>query len=225
MLLIDFHTHTYHSYDSFMQTAKILTLAKERGLNGIVISDHNSIQGGIECSKINKDPLFKVIVASEIKTSVGDITGLNLTDQITAYNYSDVIEQIRNQGGQTLLVHPYYNHKLSEINFNGIDLIEGYNSRVPLEKNLMAVELGKLYNKPIVGGSDAHLYNEIANCKTLYENFNDLMKPIKVVYNRNTFYSEIISQGIKVVKTKSARNFYKWIKWTPGYLYKRIIEK
>ena len=64
---IDFHVHTYHSYDSIMQPEKILRIAKEKGLNGCVICDHNTIKGGIECKKLNTDPNFVVIVAAEIE--------------------------------------------------------------------------------------------------------------------------------------------------------------
>ena len=99
MKCIDFHIHTYHSYDSLMRPEKIIAIAKSRGLNGVVISDHDTINGGLECAKINSDKDFKIIVSSEIKTSVGDITGLNLKEEITDRNFSDVVQKIRNQGG------------------------------------------------------------------------------------------------------------------------------
>lgn len=225
MFAIDFHTHTYHSYDSLMKPARILQLAKERGLNGIVISDHNSIQGGLECAALNKDSDFKVIVGSEVKTSVGDITGLNLKEEVTAYYFSEVIQQIKNQGGLVLLVHPFYSHRLNEINYSSIDLIEGYNARVPIGKNEQAIALAKEHKIPFVAGSDAHLYNEIANCRTFFNDMNTLLQPLKSEFKRNTFYSEVISQGIKVLKTRSGKNFYKWVKWAPVYLYKRAKEK
>ena len=56
---IDFHTHTYYSYDSLMKPLKILEIAKKKGLNGIVICDHNTIQGGLETKKLNNDKYFK----------------------------------------------------------------------------------------------------------------------------------------------------------------------
>ncbi len=225
MFAIDFHTHTYHSYDSLMRPARILHLAKERGLNGIVISDHNTIKGGLECSALNMDSDFKVIVGSEIKTSVGDITGLNLKEEITAYYFSEVIEQIKKQDGLVLLVHPYYHHKLNEIDYSTIDLIEGYNARVPKDKNELAIALAKEHKIPFVAGSDAHLYNEIANCRTYFDDMNNLLLPLNSEFKRNKFYSDVISQGIKVFKSKSSKNFYKWVKWAPVYLYKRAIEK
>jgi predicted metal-dependent phosphoesterase TrpH len=222
MKAIDFHIHTHHSYDSRMRPAKILSVAKARGLHGVVISDHDTIEGGRECAGLNTDKDFKVFISSEIKTSVGDITGINLKEEITARNFSEVVQQIKNQGGLVLLVHPYHGHKLGEIDFSAIDLIEGYNSRVSFELNLKGVALAKKHNIPVIAGSDAHLYSEIANSRTWYEDLSDLRRPLRVEWKRNDFYAEVFSQAIKAGKTKSIRNFYQWARWTPAYLLRRL---
>jgi predicted metal-dependent phosphoesterase TrpH len=208
-----------------MKPEKILSLAKSRGLNGVVISDHDTIKGGLECAKKNTDKSFKVIISSEIKTSVGDITGLNLKEEITATNFSEVVQQIKNQNGLVLLVHPYHGHKLDEINYSAIDLIEGFNSRVSYELNQKAVALALKHKIPVIAGSDAHVYGEIANAKTYYNNLDDLRNPLRIEWRRNSMYDEVMSQAIKARKTKSAKNFYKWLKWTPVYLMRRMKEK
>src|ERR1700756_271115 len=133
-----------------MNPEKILRLAKERGLDAIVINDHDTIAGGLECKRINKINGLEVIVGAEIKTSVGDVTGIFLKEEISARNYSEVVAEIKRQGGITILNHPYVAHNLSEINFEGIDLIEGYNGRVDSKKNELAVQLARQHNKPIV---------------------------------------------------------------------------
>jgi len=225
MLSLDYHTHTYHSFDSMMKPEKILRIAKSRGLNGIVISDHNTIKGGLECEALNKDPKFKVIVASEIKTNVGDITALNIKEEITERNFPDVVSATKRQGGLILLVHPYHHHKLDEINFDAIDLIEGYNAREFGENNLKAVALAKKMNKPVVAGSDSHLYNEIGNARTFYEDFTDLTTPISTDWKRNSIHNELMSQLVKAYKTKSGKRFYQWMLWAPKHLVKRIGEK
>lgn len=222
MLALDFHTHTHHSFDSMMKPEKILRLAKERGLSGIVISDHDTIKGGLECAAKNPYSDLKVYVASEVKTSVGDITGINLKEEITATLFPEVVQQIKNQGGLVLLVHPYHHHKLSEINFDAIDLIEGYNGRDFLDNNMKAQELARKHHKPIVAGSDAHVYSEVANCKTFYESLNDLTKPVSIGGKQNGILAEPTSQLIKVYKKKSPMLLYKWMKWIPKYVVKRM---
>lgn len=224
-MIVDFHTHTYHSYDSLMDPRKILRLAKDRGLDAIVINDHNTIKGGLEASDINpyKDEL-EVIVGAEIATDLGDITGLYLKEEIHSRNFSEVVQEIKNQKGIVVLNHPYYGHKLSEINYGGIDLIEGFNSRLSLSDNLKAVELAKREMKPIVAGSDAHLYAEIARCKTYYHG-NDLMSPVGFEFNRSPYLAQLLSQYIKVLKTRKFSVLTQTLLYTPKYLVKNLFEK
>src|ERR1700761_494198 len=101
-MIIDFHTHTYHSYDCLMRPEKILKLAKERGLDAIVINDHDTIAGGLECKRLNKIQELEIIVGAEIKTSIGDVTGIFLKEEIHARNYSEVVAEIKRQGGITI---------------------------------------------------------------------------------------------------------------------------
>ena len=225
MLSIDFHTHTHHSFDSMMKPEKILRIAKERGLNGIVISDHDTIKGGLECFALNKNPDFKVVVASEIKTNVGDITALNIKEEIHERNFSDVVAATKKQGGLILLVHPYHHHKLDEINFEAIDLIEGFNGREFPENNNKAIALAAKQGKPVIAGSDSHLYSEIGNARTFYNDFSDLTKPLHFEGTRNNATDAVFSQLIKAWKTRSVKRFYRWGKWAPVYLYKRASKK
>lgn len=198
---IDFHTHTYHSFDSLMKPAKILELAKERGLDGIVICDHDTIAGGVEAKRVNEDPNLLVIIGAEIKTDAGDVTGLFLTDEIKSRKCADVCDEIHAQGGKTILNHPYVAHDLSKVDFSKIDFIEGYNGRTSKEKNQLAVELAELHNIPIVGGSDAHLYGEVGRTFTVVENAINL-RPVDVVVHNSSMRYKVLSQYIKAAKQR-----------------------
>ena len=219
-MIIDFHTHSHHSYDCMMKPEKILRLAKERGLDAIVINDHDTIAGGLECKRINKISGLEVIVGAEIKTSIGDVTGIFLKEEIQAKNYSDVIAEIKRQGGITILNHPYVAHNLSDINFEGIDLIEGYNGRVNPKKNELAVQLAKQHNKPIVAGSDAHTYNEVARCRTHYTDFNNLLLPIKTEYVQCSVIAPLKSQFVKSIKEKNFALMMSVLLAAPGRIIK-----
>lgn len=200
-MIIDFHTHTHHSYDSIMNPATILKLAKKRGLDGIVICDHNTIKGGIEAFSLNKDPNFIVIIGAEIYTDAGDVTGIFLTKEITARTFNEVVKEIKAQGGKTILNHPYKGHDLTKVDFSQIDFIEGYNSRLSKKDNEKAVALAKKHNIPIIAGSDSHLYNEIANCKTQITDLNK-MKILKCEYKKSKHINITISQYIKAFKRR-----------------------
>ena len=215
-MTIDFHTHTYHSYDCVMKPEKILRLAKERGLDAIVINDHDTIAGGLECKKINNVEGLEVIIGAEIKTSIGDVTGIFLKEEVKARNYSDVIAEIKRQGGITILNHPYVAHNLSEVNFDGIDLIEGYNGRVNPEKNQLALQLAKQHNKPVVAGSDSHTYAEIANCRTHYADLKHLLLPLKSEYTQCSVMAPLESQFIKSLKQKDLKLMMSVLFAAPG---------
>ncbi|MEO5644705.1 MAG: PHP domain-containing protein [Bacteroidia bacterium] len=206
MINIDFHTHTHHSYDSRMDPMRILTLARERGLNAIVINDHDTIKGGLEAQKINPYKDLQVIVGAEIKTDVGDITGIFLKEEVTARKQSEVIAEIKRQGGIVILNHPYVHHKLSEINYSGIDFIEGYNGRTDQHRNDLAIELARKENKPFISGSDAHTYSEVANCYTTFEEYipGSIGAPIDQHYRRSAFSSIEISKLIKASKKETS---------------------
>ena len=205
-MIIDFHIHTHHSYDSLMKPEKIIKIAKKKGLTGIVVCDHNTIKGGLEVQKINRDKNFQVIVGAEIATNVGDITGIFLTKEIQSRNFETVVEEIKKQNGLVILNHPYKAHQLDKIDFSKIDFIEGYNSRLNKELNQKAVALAKKYNKPIIAGSDAHLYSEIGKCKTYLNNLSDL-KITKTDYSPSSQFAVMISQFIKAFKKRNFKIF------------------
>jgi predicted metal-dependent phosphoesterase TrpH len=205
-MIIDFHTHTYHSYDSLMRPEKILRLAKLRGLDGIVICDHNTIKGGLEAKRLNTDPNFTVIVGSEIATNAGDITGIFLTKEVESRLFDEVVREIKQQGGKTILNHPYKGHDLSKIDYSMIDYIEGYNSRLDEKHNKKAVELAQKHHIPIIAGSDSHLYAEIAKCKTIVDSF-ELLNPVSCEYMPSKQRYVTISQYIKAIKRRSIKVF------------------
>jgi hypothetical protein len=203
---IDFHAHTYYSYDSLMKPEKILRIAKKRGLDGIVICDHNTIKGGIEAKKINKDKNFILIVGAEIATDAGDITGIFLTREIESRDFENVVKEIKAQNGKVILNHPFKGHDLSKIDLSEIDFIEGYNSRLNNEDNQKAIQLAKINNIPVIAGSDAHLYNEIANCKTTVKDLESLIV-IDLEYKPSRQRFVTLSQYIKAVKKKNIMIF------------------
>lgn len=223
MSRVDFHTHTYYSYDSIMKPARILEIARKRGLSAIVINDHNTIRGGLEAKKINPYTDLEVIVGAEIKTDAGDITGIFLQSEIQSRSFREVADEIHGQGGLVILNHPFVGHKLDLIDFNLIDLVEGYNSRLSPEKNQMAVELAKKHNKPVISGSDAHVYSEIGRCYTEYSDQNWL-KPKDCNYRRTGYFTIPFSQFIKAFKKKDLKLALSLVLFTPKLIFKRLLE-
>jgi predicted metal-dependent phosphoesterase TrpH len=164
----DLHIHSKYSYDSVLSPEWILKTAKKKGLDGVAVTDHHTIKGGVATAKINKSDDFMIIIGSEIKTEYGDIIGLFLNAEIKTRDFMAVVDEIRDQAGLVVLAHPYRKGKVFPTRLlDKIDLIEAFNARSPKELNRKALELAKRFEKPITSGSDAHLFFEIGRARTI----------------------------------------------------------
>ena len=210
----DLHIHSKYSYDSLMEPRKILELCKKREYDVISITDHDSIKGSMEAKKYEKEFGIKVIIGEERLTNVGDITGLNLKEEIKSRDWIEVLEEIKEQGGVTVLPHPFRGHKNIEDIANKVDLIEIWNSRSKREDNKQASNLAETLKKPSVIGSDAHVYSEIGNAIMVFEDVFDFNKEFKFKYSKK--YQKAVSYIIKDIKL---RNFHK----IPFHLLRVVI--
>lgn len=210
----DLHIHSKYSYDSLMEPRKILKLCKKRGYDVISITDHDSIKGAIEAKKYEREFGIKVIIGEERLTDAGDISGLNLKEEIKSRNWTEVLEEIKEQDGVTMLPHPFRGHKNIENIASKVDLIEIWNSRSGLEDNRRASDLATALKKPSVIGSDAHVYSEIGNAIMVFNDVFDSDKDFKFKYSKK--YQKGFSYIIKDIKL---RKFHK----IPFHLLRLVI--
>ena len=166
----DLHVHTKYSQDSFMDIKRIIYIAKKRSLKGLAITDHNSFRGVQEALRVAHKSKFIIIPGMEIKTEVGDIIGLFLEKEIKSRKYSNVVEEIKHQGGLVVFPHPFSrNSKFSEEFIKDIHLIEIFNSRNKALWNYKAQQVASERGIPYTVGSDAHTYFELGRAKIWLE--------------------------------------------------------
>ncbi len=179
----DLHIHTYYSACSILKPKTILKIAKKAKLDGIAVADHNTIKGGVEVSKTNKDKDFEVIRGIEVSTDRGHVLGLYVNKEIKSREFFTVVDEMKNQGAIIILAHPfrYLPHLRSKV--GGIDLrkyldaIECYNARTSYFSNRHAVKVAEKFNLAKTGGSDAHFSFEMGRSFTLFDgNFRDAIK-------------------------------------------------
>ncbi len=225
-MIADFHIHSKYSYDSILEPRKIVKLCKEKGYDTISITDHNTIKGSLEAKKYEREFGVEVLIGEEVLTDAGDIIGINLKNEIRSRCFPEVLDEIKKQGGISILPHPYKGHYLTDGLIRNIDVIEGLNSRTSEELNKKAVELGRTWNKPVVAGSDAHLAAEIGLARTginttKASNINDalLNGKIELACLPSRRYFIYYSQFIKLVK----KSQYKEIPVNIWILAKRMI--
>jgi len=206
MAKFDLHIHSSYSSDGTMNTKIIVKVAIKRHLDGIAITDHNTIQGGLKAKNYETED-FKVIIGSEIMTDQGEVIGLFLSEEIKSKNLIDVIYEIKTQNGIIVIPHPFDEMRRSALHPNEecarlINGIEGFNSRCIFQKyNEKAVEYANKHDLPLVAGSDAHFVNEIGNagiiteCEDLREAI--IQKDIEIFGKRSMLANHVFTKGLK----------------------------
>ena len=176
-LKADLHIHSDYSFDSKSSIKKILKKSKKENLDIIAITDHEEFEGSNKLYNLSKK--IVIIKGEEIDTEFGDIIGLFLKKKIKTKRFSEVISEIKKQGGIVVLPHPSLHHILTENVLKSVDLIEIFNSRVGDSGNLMAQRLSKYLKKPGIAGSDAHFIFEIGNGVTIINSKTKNIEDIK----------------------------------------------
>ena len=178
----DLHLHTSYSKCSTLKPKELLKIAKARKLDGIAITDHDTIKGALEVKKLNKDPDFEVIIGEEIQTDKGEILAYYLKKEIKPGKAEDVIKKIKKQNAICSIAHPFTFgiRKRSKIDLTKtkVDAVETFNSRslTPFE-NKKAKQLATKHNLAETGGSDSHFTWGIGEGYTLFE--KDLKQAVK----------------------------------------------
>jgi len=161
-----------------MDPAKVVRIARKRGLAAIAVTDHGTIRGGLLAREAGRDGDVTVIVGAEIRTEYGDLIGLFLEEEIVARRFDDVVSEIHAQGGLVVLAHPYRQYPFPGHLAGKVDLIEGFNSRSRPSTNVRATGLSRTCGKGATGGSDAHTYAEIGRGVTAFAG-DDLEKALR----------------------------------------------
>lgn len=159
----DLHIHSNYSSDSSLKVDDILKRAVSKGLDGIAICDHNTVEGSLLAIERTKElnlPLI-VIPGIEISTSDGHLIVLGLRENIQpGLPVLETINIARQKGGVVIAPHPF---KKDSIGFaaKDADAIETFNSRCVFGENEKARHMASVLGKPEVGGSDSHLLSTI----------------------------------------------------------------
>lgn len=161
MFRYDLHVHTEHSRDGFGSIAEAVRAARARGLNGIAITDHDTVDGNLEAAKIGPDD-FVVIPGIEVSSKDGHILGLGVSEPIPrGLSATETVASIKGQGGLAIAAHPFgLGRRVGIASKAKFDAIEVFNSRTYLG-NRLAYRFAERNGLPMVAGSDAHHPDEI----------------------------------------------------------------
>ena len=161
MLKLDLHIHSKYSEDATGSPKDIIKILQKKGLQGMAITDHNTVEGGLKALKV-KPKEFIVIPGVEISTKDGHMLALNVTENIKKHlTAEETVEKIIDTGGLPVVPHLFRNmsgikkEKLRNIRTK-ISTIEVFNSCSLPQTNLKTAKIAKEYGLGGTGGSDAH---------------------------------------------------------------------
>jgi hypothetical protein len=161
----DFHVHTHFSYDGLPSPEEIVNWAISKEIDCICITDHERVKGGIEALHFAKGKPILVIPGIEVKSTAGDILGINIREKIPEdLSVEETVNIILSQGGVPAVAHPfdyflYFKNIERYIDFfqEKKVAIEAFNASVFFNfSNVEAQDFADKFNLPFVAGSDAH---------------------------------------------------------------------
>lgn len=176
-LRVEFHCHTNASKDSLTPPRKLVEACRRRGIDRVVVTDHNTIAGARAAQAL--DPEL-VIVGEEIMTTRGEILAAFVSEEIPkGLTPQETIRRLQDQGAFISVSHPFDSlrsggwreHDLLEI-LPQVDAIEVYNSRCMLPRfNREARRFAEKHRLAGTVGSDAHATFELGRSLLLLEPF------------------------------------------------------
>ena len=178
-LRIDFHAHTHYSKDSLTNPELLVRMCLRKGLDRVVVTDHNTIEGALVAHSI--DPVH-IIVGEEIMTTQGEILGIYVKENVPAgLSPLETIKILRDQKAFISVSHPFDKMRsgswkkqdiLSILPY--VDAIEGFNARVMTkDANKEALSFADEHNLAITVGSDAHAAFEIGTASLRIPQFRN----------------------------------------------------
>jgi len=161
MIKLDLHVHSCYSEDAEGTPKEIIASLQHKGIQGVAITDHNTIDGALRAMKdCPKD--FVVIPGIEVSTTDGHLLGLNVTKTIPrGLSVDETIDIILDRGGIPVIPHLFRNMSGIKVeNFkrvaSKVTTIEVFNGCSLPKTNVNVAKIAHQYGLGGTGGSDSH---------------------------------------------------------------------
>ena len=177
---IDLHTHTFFSGDGVSSPEENIAAAREKGLHGFAITDHNTcdaITYLLEKGLMREDGLpvddFLIIPGVEVTTDEGHLLCVGVTlPYLKGKPAREVCEIIHERGGLAIPPHPYdlfrAGIRFPVLQTLPIYALEVFNAATTLRRyNRLAFGYAQLRGLPMTASSDAHHSEAIGTAYTI----------------------------------------------------------
>jgi len=155
------------STDSLATPNRLVNTCRRKGLNRVVVTDHNTIAGALATHALDPE---RIIIGEEIMTTRGEILAAYLTAEVPpGLSPQETIRRLRDQGAFISVAHPFDTWRSGHWELEDlleivplVDAIEVFNARcMKPGANRRAMAFAREHNLPGLAGSDAHAAFEV----------------------------------------------------------------
>ena len=205
----DLHIHTSCS-DGRDDVETVLKAALEKGLDGVAITDHDTMEGAFLARKLVEENGLDLLVIPgvEVSTSQGHLLALGI-EKLPPSKQSpeETIDFVHQQGGIAIVSHPYHVFRHAMYRIPDCDAVEVYNSKHIFGiANAWARRQALKRGLPMVAGSDAHMMGTVGLGVTIIETENggDVLEAIRA--------GKVHIDGHKTPSWVFASQMARWVK-------------
>lgn len=193
-MLIDLHTHTYPlSDDSTLSPDELVTAAKEAGLDGLCLTEHDRFWDADAAAKLSRRHGLLVLPGCEVTTEEGHLLVFGLKEYVFGMHRAAFVKRLVHEaGGAIVVAHPYRRTALDEAAveqarrnslYTLVHAVEVENGRGTEPQRAFAKAVAARLGLPATGASDAHRREDVGTLATEFtwrlSTVDDLIKELR----------------------------------------------
>jgi predicted metal-dependent phosphoesterase TrpH len=172
IMLFDLHVHTALSSCSNMNIEDIVDQAVQRGLDGVCITDHHTMDIRHAMAEGIQENGLCVLFGMEYSTPQGDFLLFGPFEDLSPDLDGDLLlSTVRDRGGAAVAAHPFRKARPADERLvrNGLCCgVERVNGRNTVSENSAVERWIQRYRLTQCGGSDAHTLDELGTFATRF---------------------------------------------------------
>lgn len=217
LLNIELHCHTRYSKDSLVEPEDLIAAARQKGLDRVVVTDHNTIAGAV-IARVMAPEL--IIVGEEVLTTRGELLAFFVEEEIPRLLApEEAIRRLKAQGAFISVSHPFdrRRHGWALADLENItplvDAIEVFNSRCQVGvQNRLARDYAEKHGLVGTVGSDAHTVGELGRSRMVLPSFEtaeelrQVLPQAQVMTQLSSPFIHLTSTYARLVKATRGRH-------------------